>query len=202
MNHSRQPFYDISLFPALKELCKNWKIIRDEFQQLNVPLMNINRVNKTTDQILKEIFDNINSGKEYGWVLGWGEVGGNYDWIQYGLIINSAPLPFVSPKLKKTIQLLEEIKGIKLCAFVKLKAHSLLNYHTHPEIFHENLLQLHLPIITANVNNYAYLNVDGIFRQHILGKPIIFDGSLNHFALNDSDVDRVILYMEFSRDLQ
>jgi hypothetical protein len=60
-------------------------------------------------------------------------------------------------------------------------------------------LQLHLPIITAKEQNYAYLNVNGEFRQHTAGEPIIFDGSLDHFVLNESPSDRIILYMEFKK---
>lgn len=93
--------------------------------------------------------------------------------------------------------MLSKIEGIKICAFVKLKARALLPCHTHPEIHEEKLLQLHLPLVTASERNYAYLNVMGEFRQHRCGEPIVFDGSLDHFALNESDVDRTILYMEF-----
>ena len=68
-------------------------------------------------------------------------------------------------------------------------------------IYKESLLQFHLPIITAPERNYAYLNVMGEFRQHVEGEPIIFDGSLDHFAINESDVDRTIVYMEFKKEL-
>ena len=59
---------------------------------------------------------------------------------------------------------------------------------------------MHLPLETAPEANYAYLNVNGQFRQHVLGQPIVFDGSLDHFALNASHCDRTVLYVEFERD--
>ena len=54
---------------------------------------------------------------------------------------------------------------------------------------------MHLPIDTASIGNYAYINVQGEFRQHRCGKPIVFDGSLDHFALNESKKNRNHFYI-------
>lgn len=201
MNDLRPSYYDIADFPDLQKLSENWKIIREEFNVLNAPIMKIDRFNKVHEEVVREVTEYIQKGNEYGWVLGAGTYGGNYDWLQYGLVANDVTIPFVSPKLKNTIKMLENIKGIKVAALVKLKSLTALHCHQHPGIFEENLLQLHLPIDTALTNNYAYLNVRGEFRQHVCGEPIIFDGSLDHFALNESNKDRTILYIEFNKKL-
>lgn len=83
---------------------------------------------------------------------------------------------------------------------MNLKPRSILTRHSHPYIEEQSLLQLHLPIVTAKKDNYNYINCNGEFKQHIEGVPIIFDGSLDHFALNESDEDRIILYIEFKKD--
>lgn len=201
----RPAFYSIDEFPQLHELCENWEAIRDELVQLNAPEMNINRQEKKYAQVIQEIVMEVMKGNQYGWIQGWGKDGGNYDWVQYGLMsfneqVNNMLGPYVASILPRTFELIQNIEGVKIGAFVKLKAHSFLHCHTHPEIHDEGLLQFHLPLVTAKERNYAYLNVMGEFRQHVCGKPIIFDGSLDHFALNESDEDRTILYLEFKKN--
>jgi aspartyl/asparaginyl beta-hydroxylase (cupin superfamily) len=196
---TRPSFYDVDQFPLLKELAEKWVIIRDEFRQLQTQVMDINRVDKTHEEVLAEIENYINCGSPYGWVQGWGQGGANKQWIQYGLIVHDAVVPFITNEMPETLNFLEKIKGIKVCALVTMHPQSSLPCHQHPEILDEGLLQMHLPIETAEVNNYAYLNVNGEFRQHTCGEALIFDGSLDHFALNESNKNRTILYLEFNK---
>ena len=199
MTQARPSYYDVDQFPLLKELVEKWTIIRDEFRQLKAPVMDVNRVDKTHDEVIIEIENYINNGNRYGWTQGWGPSGANKSWIQYGLIVYDESIPFITTEMQETLKLLKKIKGIKVCALVTMHPQSSLPCHQHPEIFNENLLQMHLPIETAEINNYAYLNVNGIFRQHVCGEALIFDGSLDHFALNESNADRTILYLEFNK---
>lgn len=198
----RAAFYAIEDFPELKEICLNWELIREELLQLDASVMNIHREGKKYAEVIENIMAEMKQGKEYGWIQGWGKNGGNDEWIQFGLLsfneqVNTILEPLISRMLPKTHEMIRKIKGVKICAFAKLKSQSMLHCHTHPEIHDEGLLQLHLPLVTAKEKNYAYLNVMGEFRQHQCGKPIIFDGSLDHFAINESDEDRTILYVEF-----
>ncbi|MCE3228704.1 MAG: aspartyl/Asparaginyl beta-hydroxylase family protein [Bacteroidetes bacterium] len=201
MNSQRPAYYSIEDFPPLKDLVTNWNIIRNEFQALQAPVMNIDRTDKEHEAVLEEVQDYIGKGNEYGWTMGWGKSGPNKDWVQYGLIIHDEVIPYVSERLSQTIGFLRKIKGIKIAALVTMHPQSSLPCHQHPELFEQGLLQLHLPVETATVNNYAYLNVNGEFRQHVCGQPIIFDGSLDHFALNKSGANRTILYLEFDKNL-
>lgn len=203
----RSAFYSITEFPKLQQLCNQWEVVRDEFLQLGAPMMQTHREGekKHYAEVIQDIKEEVEISGVYGWIRGWGAEGGNNNWIQYGLMssdeyVNEMVRPFVEYVVPNTYQLIAKIQGIKICAFVTLKAQTILHCHTHPEIFDEGLLQLHLPLVTAVNRNYAYLNVNGEFRQHICGKPIIFDGSLDHFAINESNEDRSILYIEFKRD--
>jgi aspartyl/asparaginyl beta-hydroxylase (cupin superfamily) len=203
-SNNRPPYYSITDFPQLHELHQNWLTIQMEFLQINAPLMNVHREGQKYKEVIGNVITELQNGNEYGWIRGWGKDGGNDDWIQFGVLsynsqVNAMLEPFVSSVVPRTLSMLKKIEGIKICAFVKLKAHSMLPCHTHPEIYEESLLQFHLPIITAHERNYAYLNVSGEFRQHECGIPIIFDGSLDHFAINESSEDRTILYIEFKR---
>ncbi len=198
MNNS---FYDVSRFPALQELFEQWETVRDELLSLDAPLMQLHRFGKPHEEVVAELAEYVAQGNSYGWMEGWDEKGANPDWLQYVLAAFDRIIPYVDPKLGRTVAMLEKIDGIKVCAFSMLKSGAMLPVHAHPEINEENLLQMHLPLVTAEVRNHAYLNVAGEFRQFVRGEPIVFDGSSDHFVLNASPVDRVILYMEFSRRL-
>ena len=205
-SQTRRNYYALEEVPRLQEICQNWEVVRDEYLNLNAPVMDINRIDKAHGDVVMEVFKHVAGGGEYGWVQGWGQDGGNPDWLQFGLMSNNPQAnaflgPHVSTKVPKTFDMLQKIGGIKIAAFVTLKPMTILHCHTHPEIHDEKLLQLHVALQTAETRNYAYLNVAGEFRQHVPGEPIIFDGSLDHFALNESDHDRTILYMEFARDV-
>jgi beta-hydroxylase len=82
---------------------------------------------------------------------------------------------------------------------IRFTGASSLNTHRHPELYEQDLLQFHVTLDAATERNFAYLNVAGIFNQNMTGNAIVFDGSLDHFALNASPADRTILYMEFER---
>lgn len=201
MAETRTAFYNNNEFSPLQILPDNWETIRDEFLELNAPVTNLHRIGKSHDHVLKEMMRYIQEGNPYGWVKGWGNNGVNHDWLQYALIVDDTPVPFVRPKMHKTLEILQQIKGVKVCALVKMKAHTFLSVHRHPEMQLQNLLQLHVPLVTAPLGNYAYLNVLGEFRQQVAGELIIFDGSLDHFAVNATPYDRTILYMEFKKNL-
>lgn len=194
-----QAYYEIDQFPKLARLCKNWKIIKAEYEKLEAPIMKIHRNGKVYDQVLSEVIHYINEGNEYGWVLGWGATEGNHDWLQYGLIFRDQIVPFVHSEMEQTVAMFKHIKGVKMCALATLNPYTVLHTHQHPVVREEGLLQLHLPIATVPHKNYNYLNVQGEFRQHVCGEPIVFDGSLDHFALNESADQRTILYIEFDK---
>ncbi len=197
---SRPAFYPLDKFPKLNELASSWQVIRDEFVRLSAPTLEIDRVGKSHAEVYEETLKYVMGGGEYGWLKGWDDSEqGNPDWTQYGLVAFDKPIPFAEAIMPRTIELLRKIEGVKICALSKMKPNVFLNTHRHPELFEQNLLQFHITLDAATENNFAYLNVAGIFNQNVIGNAIVFDGSLDHFALNASPVDRTILYMEFER---
>ena len=189
-----QPFHPPASFPALAPLATNWQTIRTEFLALRAPLLDIDRVDKTHAEVFAEIGRHVAEGGEFGWLQGWRE---NPQWVQYALLLNDEPLPFVVDLFPQTLALLRRLSGIKVAGFSQLKPHGFLSTHRHPELAEEGLLQCHVTIDAPDERNYCYLNVGGEFRQHTNGGCLVFDGSLDHFAVNASEASRTILYLEF-----
>ncbi|ATF88621.1 MULTISPECIES: aspartyl/asparaginyl beta-hydroxylase domain-containing protein [Burkholderia] len=199
----RPAFYPLEQFPRLNELAAQWEIIRDEFLELNAPTLDIDRVGKSHVEVYAETLEHVNGGGEYGWLMGWGEgEAPNPDWTAYGLVAYDEPISFAEARMPKTLALLKRIEGIKICALQRMGPNVFLNTHRHPELHDQDMLQLHITIDAATERDYAYLNVAGHFNQNRIGNAIVFDGSLDHFALNASPSIRTILYMEFERDKQ
>jgi aspartyl/asparaginyl beta-hydroxylase (cupin superfamily) len=198
---SRPSFYAVEQFPALESLARNWKTINEEFRALNAPTLRINRVNKSISEIVDELKIHMENGGRYGWLMGWGDNDlPMTTWTQYALMAYDSPIPFAVASMPRTLDLLREIEGIKLCALLRMEPNVYLSTHNHEGTWEEGLLHLQITIDAPVERNYAYLNVSGEFNQSTNGNAVVFDGSLDHFAVNASDSDRTVLYMEFYRE--
>ncbi|WP_260954399.1 aspartyl/asparaginyl beta-hydroxylase domain-containing protein [Pseudomonas citri] len=195
----RPSFYPLESFKPLLELTNQWQVMRDELLQLDAPLLDIDRTDKSHDQVFTELNQYLDRGGDYGWLKGWGQAGGNRDWVQFALQVQDRPIEAARASFPRTLQLLGALRGIKVCSLARLAAHSFLTCHRHPEILGEGLLQMHITLSAATEGNYAYLNVNGQFHQHRTGEAVIFDGSLDHFVVNASNTERTILYLEFDK---
>jgi Aspartyl/Asparaginyl beta-hydroxylase len=193
----RAAFHDLKEFPALLDLAHAWPKIRQDFDALVAPLMDIDRVGKSYERVAAEVTERVEAGEPFGWVRGWGRVGGNPDWTQYGLVLRDRSIGYASAP--RTLALLGPLRGIKVAAFVRLAPGTLLPLHTHPEVAAEDLLQMHITLKASKPSASCLLNVAGEIRQHVTGGTLVFDGSLPHWAVNASTEDRVILYLEFHR---
>lgn len=124
---------------------------------------------------------------------------GNYDYHQMQLsgkhdfdieeLAKSLPERF-----PKTIELLKGIKSINFAAFSRLSPNSSLAPHKHNNpyclIFHMGLI---IPL-----GNTCGLKVGE--ETHLWTKPgdaVIFDDTFEHSAWNNSDEERIVLYVDF-----
>lgn len=198
----RPSFYDASRFPHLQRLANNWEVIRQEFLALDAPTLTINRVGKSITEIVDEVDRHMQAGGEYGWLWGWGDnMQPMPEWTQYGLVAYDQPIPHVREAMPRTLDLLAQVPGIKLCALLRMEPNVFLGTHAHTGTWEEGLLHMQLTVDAPVEQNYAYLNVNGSFNQSTNGNLVIFDGSLDHFAVNASRGHRTVLYMEFYREV-
>ena len=199
---TKSGFYDVREFPALEGLVDSWEVIQGEYRNLNAPPMGVSRRDKDHDEVFEELLLRVAAGEEYGWIYG-GDCRDQTetvrDWLQYALVYQDNPLAPAKASMPKTIDLFRGIEGVYVAALSNLRAGSLLHLHNHPDIKQNNFLQMNMGI---DVPEYCYFNLSGEFQEHKNGKPIIFDGSQDHFAVNPSTEDRIILYLEFSKEIR
>lgn len=194
----RPAFYPLDEFPRLMEFARHWPLIQQEAMQLDAPLMAVDRVGRTHEQVVQAVMEAVNQGHPYGWVAGWGPQGINTQWRQYGLRYGQL-YPFdVESRMPSTVALLRQLPGVKVCSLSRLTGPAVLPVHTHDELPKENLLQFHLALGNPSEDCAAYLQVGGVFWKQSAGAAAVFDGSLPHFAVNASLLPRTILYMEFN----
>lgn len=189
------PFRPLQDYPALLSLCAHWRMIRDEYRRLDLQTLPIRRDGKSHEQVFAEVQAHTRDSGHYGWLMGWGSQA--QKWTQLGLVMQDQDVPFLRTVMPETLRLLRATRGIKVAALLKMAPGTFLETHTHPELAEQGLLQFHLTLDAAETRNFAYLNVDGEFRQHVPGEAFVFDGARPHFAVNASDQDRIILYLEF-----
>lgn len=197
----RPSFYSAEQFPKLAELARNWEVIREEFLALDAPILEISRAGRSITEITEDVAQHMKMGGVYGWLKGWGDgMEVMSTWVQYGLMAYDQPIPFAMPHMPRTIELLKKVGDVKLCALLRMEPDVFLGRHAHMGAWEEGLLHAQLTLDAPSHRNYCYLNVNGQFNQSTNGNLVIFDGSLDHFALNASEVTRTVMYIEFRRD--
>jgi len=181
---------DPSQYKPLMFLHENWRVIREECAALDRnDISDIERSGKSHEAVTR---DYVSRGRTQ-WVRSWGEH--KDKWLNWGLIVHDE-IVLGDAGAPKTTNLLRHIRGIKVAALSLFKPGVLLPIHTHPELGVERLLSFHLCLEAPNEG--CYLNADGEFAREEAGAAIVFDGSRPHYAFNASDVDRLLLYCEFS----
>jgi beta-hydroxylase len=170
-------FFDTRDFPELAPLREHWKVIRDEAEAL------------LRDQRIREAAqrDDIafNAFFRRGWVrfyLKW-----------YGDV-----LPSAQDHCPRSVELLSSIPSVHAALFALLPPGGKLGEHRDP---FAGSLRYHLGLITPN-SDACRIYVDGEPYAWRDGEDVIFDETFIHWARNDTDQARVILFCDVERPLR
>ena len=218
--YDNQIFFNPNNFKILEKIIKNWKIIADEAKYVldNAPKLNITRKydewNKSFDYIKKI------SG-EYGWIKSWKysnehadnlidqeqknnpDTHVNLAWENFGLVHSAFVFKPNVKKCPKTYKLLKSIKKhINISGFSYMKPNCLLEKHTDETGLKYGSLAFHLGLIIPQNENSCKLVIKShnnkLFEiTEKNGKSFVFDANYEHYAYNQSNEDRVILYIDF-----
>ncbi len=193
MNESdrNKPFYPIHLFPEFSELIKNYHTVLEELEQ-----------NKTWLNWGSDAYDPMGHCKFLtgDWTicpLYFGKVRG-YEMNVPGmsgtqLLDLTASLP---KRFPKSTELLKPIKNINFAAFSRLHPKSKLAPHKHDNP--DNLI-LHMGLVIPPGETCGLKVGDITHFWHKPGEAVVFNDTFEHSAWNDSDQERIILYIDFVR---
>jgi beta-hydroxylase len=98
-----------------------------------------------------------------------------------------------------TCNLLQQIPECSLAMFSILPPHKKLPIHYGPS---KSVLRYHLGLIVPQESSKCYLSVNGKKYHWKEGQDILFDDTLSHYACNDSNQLRVVLFLDIARSFE
>ena len=170
-----KPYHDVNSYPELKKLAEQWQVIRDEAVALQGEIKGSDKYDDA----------GFNSFFRRGWsrfYLKW-----------YGESHQSA-----IQRCPRTVEILDSIPSIKAAMFAQLPPGSDLGKHRDP---YAGSLRYHLGLVTPN-DDRCFINVDGINYSWRDGEAVIFDETYIHWAANNSDKNRIILFCDLERKMR
>lgn len=118
-------------------------------------------------------------------------------WLNYGLMFKGVMFAANSDRCPVMKQLLYMIwPYINVCGFSLLRAGGVIDWHTDKTGLQDGSLAYHLGLVVPE--NSCTLYVGDRYMQEKEGRVIIFDSNIKHSAVNRSQFDRVVLYVDFS----
>jgi len=168
------PFIDHKAFPELDVLSENWETIRDEAAKLN---------DKGAIKASDDLDDlGFNSFFRRGWTRFY------IKW--YGSSLASA-----SELCPETSRMVESIPSIKGAMFAMLPPGARLGKHRDP---FAGSLRYHMGLQTPN-DDACFIEVDGTKYSWRDGEVVMFDETFIHYAENQTDENRIILFLDIKR---
>lgn len=188
-------FTDNSKYNKFKILELNYNLIISE-----LPVFDINNVylernstkwinDQSFDKIINEDLKNNDS-----WIR---SSNTNNVWYTYPLIYKDKPVGRTEETCPLTIKLLQMLKGINICGFSLLLPNSKLPIHTDYTGPTYNSMALNMKL-TGGICNLYIKNKNNKFikYRHSVGKAVIFNSEVQHYADNNGSCNRIILYAD------
>jgi beta-hydroxylase len=173
------PFLPVERFPWAATLEANWRSIRAELDD----------VLRDRDDLpaFQEISaDQVNLTDDDRWKT--------FFFYGYGFKseANCARCP-------KTAKLLEDVPGMTTAFFSILAPHKGIPAHRGPW---KGVLRYHLGLLVPEPAQASGISVGGQVAHWEEGRSLVFDDSYEHFAWNDTEGTRVVLFMDVIRPLR
>ncbi len=173
----KRPMLDVNSFPELAPLRDNWKIIREEAEQL-VTGGHVRPAEKHNDVAFNTFF--------------------RRGWTRFYIKWYDQPLPSAVELCPKTVALVQSIPTVNAALFAMLKPRSILGEHRDP---FAGSIRYHLGLITPN-SDECRIYVDGNPYSWRDGEAVMFDETYIHSVRNDTDESRVILFCDVARPIR
>lgn len=185
--------YDVKCFPriTLGEQHLN-EIVKETDNITN--LSNIKRPNEVWVNDGEKVDDFMKSiGANDQWIVAWDNGG---EWWNYPIMLNDTLVPGKTEELcPVTSSVLKQMKGIKIAGFSRLNKGGYIQPHWDSN-GKKKALAYHLGLVGR-----SYLKVSGTRLEQYPGSQFIFDSEFLHSARNDTNTDRILLYILFDKEI-
>lgn len=173
------PVYDSRTFGWALEIEQEWKLIREELDQV----MKYKDQMPSFHEILKEVHTITTDDQ----------------WKTYFLAGIGMDCRENAKRCPETMRLLGKIPGMKTAFFSILAPHK--HIPAHRGAFN-GILRFHLGLLVPEPREKVRIRIGNEFFHWSEGKSLIFDDTFNHEVWNDTDGYRVVLFVDFARPLK
>jgi beta-hydroxylase len=172
------PYIRKERLPELAQLQANWKTIRDE-------------------AIAVDAAQKISASSNYN------DIGFNSffktGWRRFYLKWYDTPHPSAEALCPVTTRLLQDISTVKAAMFAQLPPGAMsLVRHRDP---YAGSIRYHLGLVTPG-DPRCFIDVDGQQYCWRDGEEVLFDETYIHYAKNDTDVSRIVLFCDIERPMR
>lgn len=123
---------------------------------------------------------------------------GQHQWKTFMLYVYGEPIEKNIERCPATSRIVKQIPGMTLAFFSILEPNTSLAPHRGP---YKGVLRYHLGLIIPSDANKCGIKIDGKTYHWQVGKSLIFDDTFTHQVWNNTNEKRVVLFVDFKRDL-
>jgi ornithine lipid ester-linked acyl 2-hydroxylase len=172
------PFYDVAQFPWIAELERHSAEIRAELEQV------------LTDRSAIPAFQDISVDQV--------DLSDDDRWQTYFLFGFGFEVPEHTAACPRTAELVRAVSGMRTAMFSILAPGKHIPHHRGP---YKGLLRHHLGLIVPEPAEACRIRVGDEIRHWTEGASLLFDDTYDHEVWNDTDGQRVVLFLDVVRPL-
>ena len=183
--HCRKPHVDLSRFQTL---ASKWQMIAAEARAVGTSPTPRVRTQTDWGKGLDDFM--VRLGSNTTWITAWATDG---KWDNYPLVVNGRVANEAASLCPGTCRLLLRIPGVRIAGFSKVRAGGRIQPHTDADAGSSHgRAACHLCL-----EGTSTLWVAGNRIDQVPGRLLGFDPERKHQVVNDTDSDRVLLYINF-----
>jgi hypothetical protein len=123
---------------------------------------------------------------------------GTPDWTTYNLILFGQDVPGNASACPVTVELLRRVPRMQSALFSIIAPGAYIPPHKDPA---KGVIRYHLALRVPADRERCFISVDGVRYHWQEGRSVVFDDVFEHWVRNDTDEERVILFVDILRPL-
>ena len=123
---------------------------------------------------------------------------GSKDWRTFNLIMFNQDIPKNAARCPVTVRCLKNIPGVQSALFSIIAPGTYIPPHSDPG---KGVIRYHLALKVPKDRERCFINVNGQKYSWEEGRSVLFDDVFDHWVSNDTDEERVVLFVDILRPL-